>query len=163
MSGLSPASSSFEHERHVVLLVSRMMNHYWTDRDHLATRQAEIEDWLDDLVEFPLGAIEGAIITWRRNERRKPTPADIRKLILPDPPKQDEGGGSALKQYPQSRLSLGQLEKHRNAIAPLWDLVRRAKLGEDPDMLIAERRRMSAEMLERDPELRRINERIKSP
>jgi hypothetical protein len=138
-----------------------MMNHYWTDRDHLATRQAEIEDWLDDLVEFPTGAIEGAIITWRRNERRRPTPADIRRLILPDPPREVEAG-AAYAPFAPSRLSLAQLQKHRAATAPLWDLVRRAKEGEDPDMLIAERRRMSEEMLERDPELRRINERIKS-
>jgi hypothetical protein len=157
---LSQESSQSEHSRNVARQIGRLLNHYWTDNDHLATRQAQIEDWLADLGEFPAGAIEAAIITWRRNERRRPTPADIRKLILPDPPKQDEGGGSALKQYPQSRLSLAQLQKHRNAIAPLWDLVRRAKAGEDPDMLIAERRRLSAEMFER-AELREINEIIK--
>jgi hypothetical protein len=141
--------------------VAGLLAHYWTADDDRATRRAQIKDWVNDLAEFPLGAIEGAIITWRQNQRSRPTPADIRKLILPDPPKQDEGGGNAYRMYRQSPLSLAQSQKQRNALAPLWDLVRRAKAGEDPEILIAERRRLSEEIFARDPELRGIDGLIK--
>lgn len=133
-----------------------LLAHYWTGNDDRATRRAQILDWVSDLQEFPLGAIEGAIITWRRNNRNRPTPADIRKLIVPDPEPLIEAG-AAYQPGHKSRLTLHQLAKHRQAIAPIWDLVRRAKAGEDAELLIAERKRLSAAMFARDPELERIN------
>lgn len=113
-------------------------------------------DWLSDLHEFPLGAIEGAIITWRRTQSKRPTPADIRKLILPDPKPEIEGG-AAYRPFHRSHLTQAQRQKHRQSIARYWDLVRRAKAGEDPELLIAERKRMTAEDYARDPELQIIN------
>lgn len=58
------------------------MNHYWTDNDHLATRQAQVEDWIEDLGEFPIGFVEEACREWRQTETRRPTPAAIRKLAI---------------------------------------------------------------------------------
>lgn len=138
--------------------VAALLVHYWTADDDAISRRLQVADWIQDLMEFPIGAIQGAIITWRRSQTKRPTPADIRKLILPDPKSEfDEGGGAAYRLVPKSRLTLKELAKHRQAIAPLWDLVRRARDGEDAEMLVAERRRMSEEIFARDPDLRRIN------
>jgi hypothetical protein len=77
----SQENSQSEHERLVARLVTSMMNHYWADNDHLATRQAQLEDWIEDLVEFPIDTVEFACRHWRRSERRRPTPADIRSIV----------------------------------------------------------------------------------
>lgn len=39
-------------------------------------------DWLDDLGEFPAPMVGEACQIWRRTERRKPTPADIRSICI---------------------------------------------------------------------------------
>lgn len=54
------------------------MSHYWTADDHPATRQAQIEDWIDDLVEFELDIIEEVCREWRRTEIKRPLPAQLR-------------------------------------------------------------------------------------
>jgi hypothetical protein len=69
-----------EHSRRVAEMVSRLMNHYWTSNDHPAIRQAQIEDWIEDLSEFPIEIVEFACRQWRQTEKRRPTPAEIRKL-----------------------------------------------------------------------------------
>jgi hypothetical protein len=143
-------------EREIAIRVAGLLAHYWTPDTDPAAQRAQILDWIADLKEFPVGAVEGAIVTWRRTQSRRPAPADIRKLILPDPKPEPEGG-AAYNPLPRSRLTFAQRQKHRNAVAPFWDLVRRARNGEDAEMLIAERRRMSREMFERDPELQIIN------
>ncbi len=60
--------------------IARLMNHYWTADDHPAVRQAQIEDWLEDLSEFGLGVVRFACGDWRRDQTRRPTPADIRRI-----------------------------------------------------------------------------------
>ncbi len=71
------------------------MSHYWTADDHPAVRQAQIEDWLEDLCEFGVELVRFACADWRRSQTRRPTPADIRLLAIaehrrrnptPDPP-----------------------------------------------------------------------------
>lgn len=68
--------------RDVSALVARLMNHYWKDNEHAAMRQAQIEDWITDLREFPVECIEEACREWRRTETKRPTPAHIRKLAI---------------------------------------------------------------------------------
>jgi hypothetical protein len=63
--------------------VSRLLSHYWTAADDEATRQAQVEDWIDDLVEFDLSIIVEACTRWRRQPGgRRPTPGDIRKFCI---------------------------------------------------------------------------------
>jgi hypothetical protein len=153
---MPPATSSFKNWREYAVRIAGLLSHYWTTDDDRATRRAQIHNWIEDLKEYPLGAVEGALITWRRSQTKRPTPADIRRLIEPDPKPQTEGG-AAYKQFPKSKLTQYQLQKHRQSIAKYWDLVRRARNGEDPEMLIAERKRSTAEDYDRDPELQIIN------
>jgi hypothetical protein len=58
------------------------MNHYWKENDHPAARQAQVEDWIEDLVEFSDEAVEAACRGWRQSETRRPTPAEIRSLTV---------------------------------------------------------------------------------
>jgi hypothetical protein len=64
----------------VSALVSRLLSHYWTADDPPATRQAQLEDWIEDLACYSTVIIEGALLVWRREENRRPTPADIIKI-----------------------------------------------------------------------------------
>lgn len=66
----------------VSALVARLLRHYWTADDDPATRQAQIEDWIDDLGEFPSEIVEEACRMWRRANKHRPTPAEIRSLAL---------------------------------------------------------------------------------
>jgi hypothetical protein len=45
-------------------------------------RQAQIEDWLEDLTEFPIKHVEAACREWRRSGQRRPLPSDIRTLAI---------------------------------------------------------------------------------
>lgn len=78
-----PQTNSTER-RQTAALVVRLLSHYWTADDHEQTRQAQIEDWLDDLVEFGPVIVADACAAWRRGYRTRPTPADIRKLAFED-------------------------------------------------------------------------------
>lgn len=56
------------------------MSHYWTSDELMAQRESQITDWIADLIEYPVGLVEDACATWRRTQRTRPTPADIRRL-----------------------------------------------------------------------------------
>jgi hypothetical protein len=71
-----------EPPRRMAELVARLLSHYWTADDHPAMRQAQAEDWLDDLVEFDLDHVAAACREWRRGNNRRPTPSDIRALAI---------------------------------------------------------------------------------
>lgn len=69
--------------RRVAELVTRLMLHYWRENDDPAARQAQIEDWIEDLIEFPVECVEDACRQWRRTPGgRRPTPGDIRSLAI---------------------------------------------------------------------------------
>lgn len=63
-------------------LVARLMNHYWTADDHPAMRQAQAEDWLEDLAELPPEVVAAACREWRQSSHKRPTPHDIRSLAI---------------------------------------------------------------------------------
>lgn len=64
-------------------MVSRLLSHYWTATDPVEVRQAQIEDWLDDLREFGPLVVEEACRRWRRQPGgKRPTPGDIRTLCI---------------------------------------------------------------------------------
>jgi hypothetical protein len=67
----------------IAALVTRLLAHYWTATEPAAVRQAQIEDWLDDLGEFAPPAVADACREWRRAPGgRRPTPGDIRRLCI---------------------------------------------------------------------------------
>jgi hypothetical protein len=46
-------------------------------------RQAQVEDWLEDLIEFGPAAVADACREWRRSPvNRRPVPGEIRKLCI---------------------------------------------------------------------------------
>jgi hypothetical protein len=73
-----------KHLRQKAELVTRLLSHFWTADDDASSRQAQIEDWLEDTDEFSPEAIEDACRKWRRSSNRRPTPHDIRKLAGAD-------------------------------------------------------------------------------
>jgi len=64
--------------RAVTLLVMKTLSHYWTADDHEATREAQVADWIEDLVEFGATIVNEALRGWRQSQNRRPTIADIR-------------------------------------------------------------------------------------
>lgn len=64
-------------------MILRLLSHYWTADDHPATREAQVEDWLEDLIEFDLDVVRDACAEWRRrDENKRPTPGQIRKICF---------------------------------------------------------------------------------
>jgi hypothetical protein len=87
------------------------MNHYWTANDPVAMRQAQIEDWIEDLVEFPIECIEEACREWRRQpDNRRPTPGEIRSLAMAHQQRRNRGV-IALPAPDVWELSYGDLQK----------------------------------------------------
>lgn len=67
--------------REVSAIVTRLLAHYWTADDRVETRQAQIEDWVEDLIEFGPLAVATACRDWRRDTfHQRPLPGDIRAL-----------------------------------------------------------------------------------
>jgi hypothetical protein len=63
--------------------VGRLLAHRWRGRaEELSegAQQAILTDWIDDLGEFPLWAVDEAMRTYRRTEEWAPTIAAIRRL-----------------------------------------------------------------------------------
>jgi hypothetical protein len=87
-------------------------------------RRAQIEDWIDDLVGFPLDKIEGACTEWRRSENRRPTPADIRKILTRNAPMPRTE--SCHQRFPPDPRTRDGIADARRAIAHRWDEVRQA-------------------------------------
>lgn len=83
--------------REIAALVTRLLSHYWTAADREETRVAQIEDWLDDLREFGSEIVDEACTSWRRGQKHRPTPADIRKLAIEEQRARLERGRSQLK------------------------------------------------------------------
>src|SRR4029077_11795003 len=81
-SSMRELSERLRREKSVAVLVTRLLAHYWTADDPPVTRQGQIEDWIEDLVEFPAEYIEEATREWRRSQVRRPMPADIRRLTI---------------------------------------------------------------------------------
>jgi hypothetical protein len=59
-----------------------LLAHYWTAADRVETRQAQIEDWVEDLAEFGAVGVREACREWRQTGDRRPLPADIRALCV---------------------------------------------------------------------------------
>lgn len=73
-----PARPSERREK--AALISRLLSHFWTADDPQAARQAQIEDWLEDLAEFSPEVVAEACRDWRRWNEKRPTIAGILAL-----------------------------------------------------------------------------------
>jgi hypothetical protein len=75
--------------------VAKLLSHYWTAADPAEVRQAQLKDWVDDLLEFGPEIAEEACTRWRRQPGgRRPTPGDIRTLAIEE--QQDRQARDAL-------------------------------------------------------------------
>ena len=68
--------------RAAAALISRLLSHFWTAADPPMSRQAQIEDWLEDLADFTPAVVAEACREWRRGETHRPTIAHIRRLCV---------------------------------------------------------------------------------
>jgi len=69
--------------REIAALVTALLTHYGTTNEPAAVRRREMQDWLDDLVEFDVDIVADACTDWRRRPGgRRPTPGDIRSLCV---------------------------------------------------------------------------------
>ena len=67
-------------EKLIAEQIWRLMTHYWTTDDHPAVRQAQVEDWLEDMAEFDPEIVRQACAEWRQTQTRRPTPAELRTI-----------------------------------------------------------------------------------
>lgn len=79
-----PISSEDLRQRRaeIAAMVARLLSHYWTAAEPAGVRQAQAEDWIEDLSEFLPSHVAEACRRWRRTQSRKPTIADIRALAI---------------------------------------------------------------------------------
>jgi hypothetical protein len=79
-----PSRQSSRETLHALsVTVTRLLQHYWTGDDPVEARRTQLEDWIEDLREFPLATVERACQEWRRQpEPRRPLPGDIRRLCI---------------------------------------------------------------------------------
>lgn len=90
--------------RQVASLVTRLLNHYWTANEPEEVRRAQVEDWIEDLVQFGPEVVSRACGRWRLTQNRRPTPADIVKLAIEERDQlgiEEEGPAPGKKKYGQ--------------------------------------------------------------
>ena len=62
-------------------MLTTLLSLYWTAEETIELREAQMQMWLEDLEEFDLDIIRGALIEWRRTpNQRRPAPGDIRAM-----------------------------------------------------------------------------------
>jgi hypothetical protein len=107
----SPTGTAFPTREKAVEVsgrVSRLLSHYWTAADPQASRKLQIEDWIEDLIEFNLDVIDEALRDWRRQPGgRRPTPGDIRALCVQEQRRQRERYDAA-RRPPSPRQQLAE-------------------------------------------------------
>ena len=60
--------------------IFKLLSHYWTANEDNAIRNAQAQDWISDLKDYPASVVTDACTAWRRTEERRPTIAGLRKL-----------------------------------------------------------------------------------
>lgn len=77
------SSTNSTVNREIAALVLRLLQHFWTAADPPEMRQAQMEDWIEDLREFGAELVADACREWRRrDDARRPTPGQIRALCI---------------------------------------------------------------------------------
>lgn len=74
---------SVSDDRQIASLIGRLLVHYWTENMPASMREAQAQDWLEDLREFGPGVVSAACTEWRQKPGgKRPTPGDIRVLCI---------------------------------------------------------------------------------
>lgn len=62
-------------------MLTVLLSLYWTRDETIELREGQMQMWLEDLAEFDLDIIRGALVEWRRKPgQRRPAPGDIRAM-----------------------------------------------------------------------------------
>src|SRR4051794_17477615 len=71
-------------ERRIAARISTLLRHYYVEHEPAAARQAQLEDWLEDLAEFGSEIVAEACRQWRQGPdgKKRPSPAHIRELAV---------------------------------------------------------------------------------
>lgn len=80
-SSAAPASVKRLNESLIAERITTLLSHYWTADDDERLRDLQLGDWLDDLGNYDAPDVATAIKQWRHSQTRRPTPADIVKLV----------------------------------------------------------------------------------
>jgi hypothetical protein len=91
------------------------MGHFWVEGMSASAREALGQDWVDDLLDFPVAYVEEACRRWRRQSRYRPTPFDIRALCI-----EQEREARRAAEYPAlpppdtcERIAAERIRQHR--------------------------------------------------
>jgi hypothetical protein len=74
--------SNAGNEREIAARISTLLSHYWTADDSPQVRALQLEDWLSDLAKFPPSLVALACQEYRREGKKRPTPADVRLIAI---------------------------------------------------------------------------------
>lgn len=79
-----PKLATRQKNAEIAAISARLLGHYWTGEELAAVRQAQIEDWVEDLHEFPIARVAEACREYRTGPVRshRPIPGDIRALCI---------------------------------------------------------------------------------
>lgn len=87
-------------------------------------REAQAQDWLEDLREFGAEVVEAACREWRRKPGgRRPTPGDIRALCIDEKERRDRPCVRALPPPPADTRTLEEIAATRRELAPRFQEV----------------------------------------
>ena len=74
---------TLQHAAWIGIRVEALLSHYWTSTPPQEVKKMMLNDWMDVLKSFTPKEIETACKTWlTENDRKKPKPADIYKLMV---------------------------------------------------------------------------------
>ena len=75
-------SEALKRDKLIAEQIWRLMTHYWIADDSSEVRQAQIEDWLEDMAEFGPEIVRQACAEWRQTQTRRPAPAELRTIAV---------------------------------------------------------------------------------
>ena len=105
-------STALQDQRASILgQVLVLLTHYYMPDLPEEIREAQANDWFEDLAEFGPGVVEVACRQWRRMESWRPTPADIRDLANRE---------LRRRQHEEQRQRMRLIELRRNQLADHW-------------------------------------------
>lgn len=124
-----------EHRLWIAGAIATLLANYW-ERDEPAPVAAALgKQWADDLEAFPQAAIAAAVNEWRRNETRRPTPAEIIRLCGKHTPKPRVAEVVPIRSAPRERCS------PRRAA----EMLAEAGFDREPDLAVLVRRMSRSE------------------
>ena len=103
--------------------MTRLLNHYWSAADPANVRQAQVEDYLEDLREFGAASVERACHDWRQSQPgKKPAPGFLRSMCIQQRRVQEEVREKTVEKWlaPSRAGHFSELEAEGAIIADKW-------------------------------------------